>query len=529
MKPDEPADLLDVSRLGRDKRSAKGRARQQSRMKARSSTTPARQQGPDSNSSYTVIPVFLCGGSGTRLWPLSRTHLPKQFLCLAGAGRSLVQDTVMRVKGIAGLGRTIAVTNEDHRFLLAEQLREIHEEADILLEPAARNTAPAVAAAAHLAMARVARTAGEAGDSPLLLVLPSDHVIADAAAFRHAVMAGIAHARAGRLVTFGIVPRHPETGYGYIRRSDAVDGGFRLDRFVEKPDAATAASHVAAGDYYWNSGMFLFRADVYLDLLGRHAPVMASAVQGAVKHAKADLDFLRLDPAAFGSCPSDSIDYAVMEKTTDGVVVPLDAGWNDIGAWDALYEIGDADEHGNRIHGDVMLHETRGSLIRAESRLVATVGLNEIVIVETADAVLVASKGKGQAVKDIVARLKKGTRSETEFHTIVHRPWGSYEGVAQGPRYQVKRIIVKPGRSLSLQKHFHRAEHWVVVKGTARITRGEEVLVLSENESTYIPLGAVHRLENPGKMDLEVVEIQSGSYLGEDDIVRLEDTYGRAP
>jgi mannose-1-phosphate guanylyltransferase / mannose-6-phosphate isomerase len=490
-------------------------------------TKPELEQQLDSTMKVPIIPVFLCGGSGTRLWPLSRAHLPKQFLCLAST-RSLVQDTFTRVKGMAGLGRAIAVTNEDHRFLLAEQLREIREEADILLEPAARNTAPAVAAAAHWALSRAACDGvTAAAEAPLLLVLPSDHVIADAPAFRKAVAAGIPHAHAGSLVTFGIVPRRPETGYGYIRRGVAVDGGFRLERFVEKPDADTAAAYLAGGDYYWNSGMFLFRADVYLDLLGRHAPAMVEATREAVERVTQDLDFLRLDAAAFARCPADSIDYAVMEKAAAGVVVPLDAGWSDIGAWDALYEIGEEDVDGNRSHGDVLLHDTRGSLVRAESRLVAAVGLSEVLIVETADAVLVAGKGHGQAVKHVVARLREGSRSETEFHTLVHRPWGSYEGVAKGERYQVKRIAVKPGCSLSLQKHHHRAEHWVVVKGTARVTRGEEVLILSENESTYIPLGVVHRLENPGKIDLEIVEIQSGSYLGEDDIVRLEDSYGR--
>ena len=469
-----------------------------------------------------LIPVLLCGGSGTRLWPLSRTHYPKQFLRLAGE-HSLLQETVRRTAGMPGLGRLIAVAGDEHRFLLAEQLREIGAAGDILLEPCARNTAPAIAAAAHWAGKRL--PAGAA--SPLLLVLPSDHVIENVAAFRQAVAAGVPHAAAGKLVTFGIVPDRPETGYGYIRRGAPVAGGFAVERFVEKPDAATAAQYLTSGDYTWNSGMFLFRADRYLAALQTHAPAIATATAAAVDKATRDLDFLRLERDAFAASPSDSIDYAVMEKAGDAVVIPLDAGWSDIGAWDALCAIGEADPLGNRHFGDVMLHDTKNSLVHARSRLVATVGIEDVMVVETADAVLVAGKGHGQEVRHIVARLKDAARSETEFHTIVHRPWGSYEGIAQGPRYQVKRIVVKPGRSLSLQKHHHRAEHWVVVSGTAKVTRGEETLLLAENESTYIPLGTVHRLENPGKIDLEIVEVQSGSYLGEDDIVRLEDVYGR--
>jgi mannose-1-phosphate guanylyltransferase/mannose-6-phosphate isomerase len=471
-------------------------------------------------AATALIPVLLCGGSGTRLWPLSRTHYPKQFLCLAST-HSLLQETVRRTDGLPGLGRLIAVAGDDHRFLLAEQLREIGADADLLLEPCARNTAPAIAAAAHWALSR------ETGAAPLLLVLPSDHVIADVDAFRRAVAAGVPHAADGRLVTFGIVAERPETGYGYIRRGSPVEGGFVVERFVEKPDAATAAQYLASGEYTWNSGMFLFRADVYLAALQRHAPAIAAAAAAAVAGAARDLDFLRLDREAFAASPSDSIDYAVMEKATDAVVIPLAAGWNDIGAWDALCAIGESDPQGNRHFGDVMLHDTKNSLVHARSRLVAAVGVEDVMVVETPDAVLVAGKGHGQAVRHIVARLKEASRSESEFHTVVHRPWGSYEGIAQGPRYQVKRIVVKPGRSLSLQKHHHRAEHWVVVSGTAKVTRGEETLLLAENESTYIPLGTVHRLENPGKIDLEIVEVQSGSYLGEDDIVRLEDNYGR--
>ena len=472
--------------------------------------------------SHRVVPVILCGGSGTRLWPLSSADKPKQLLRLISE-HTMLQDTLLRLREQrVSIAPPVIVCNERHGALVAAQTRALGQTIGaVVLEPAGRNSAPAVTIAALLA-----REGVDDGD-PLLLVLPADHVIAQPAAFAAAVHAAVAPASAGYLTTFGVVPTEAATGYGYIRRGVAVDGGFRLERFVEKPDADTAAAYLAGGDYYWNSGMFLFRADVYLDLLGRHAPAMVEATREAVERVTQDLDFLRLDAAAFARCPADSIDYAVMEKAASGVVVPLDAGWSDIGAWDALYEIGEEDVDGNRSHGDVLLHDTRGSLVRAESRLVAAVGLSEVLIVETADAVLVAGKGHGQAVKHVVARLREGSRSETEFHTLVHRPWGSYEGVAKGERYQVKRIAVKPGCSLSLQKHHHRAEHWVVVKGTARVTRGEEVLILSENESTYIPLGVVHRLENPGRIDLEIVEIQSGSYLGEDDIVRLEDSYGR--
>jgi mannose-1-phosphate guanylyltransferase/mannose-6-phosphate isomerase len=474
----------------------------------------------ESASRHTdgIFPVLLCGGSGTRLWPLSRTHLPKQFLRLVGH-HSLLQDTVERVSPFCAASRLIAVANEDHRFMLAEQLREIGVAADILLEPVARNTAPAIAAAAQWALHR--------HPSPLLLVMPSDHLVADVEAFHRAVAAGTAHARAGKLVTFGIKPSHAETGYGYIQRGAADGNGYAISRFVEKPDSATASAYLASGEYYWNSGMFLFHAEAYLRELAQQVPTMADAARAAVEKAKPDLDFVRLDKEAFSASPADSIDYAVMEKTDDGIVIPLDAGWSDIGAWDALYPTATADTAGNLQQGDVLLHDTSNCYVRAGSRLVAMVGLSDTIVVETADAVLVADKSRAQDVKHIVNQLKKENRPETEFHTVVHRPWGSYEGVARGPRYQVKRIVVKPGRSLSLQKHHHRAEHWVVVSGTARAVCEDNVLVLSENQSTYIPLGAVHRLENPGKIDLEIIEVQSGIYLGEDDIVRFEDVYGR--
>lgn len=469
-----------------------------------------------------IRPVLLCGGSGTRLWPLSRAHYPKQFLRLIDEF-SLLQNTLRRLDGVAGLGATIAVANENHRFLLAEQLLELGLQADILLEPAARNTAPAVAAAAvHAGMQ------AREGEVPLLLVLPSDHVIADVAAFQRAVEVAVPHAEAGALVTFGVVPKRAETGYGYIRRGLPLAGGFALDGFVEKPDAETALRYVESGEYLWNSGMFLFRADSYLDALEQFSPGMRQAAEAAVNAARHDLDFLRLDKEAFAASPANSIDYAVMEKTSDGVVIPLDAGWSDIGAWDALASLGPVDGAGNTVRGDVLTVGTTNSVVFADARLVATVGLSGVVVVATPDAVLVADKSSAQDVKQVVDALKRAARVESEFQHVVHRPWGSYEGVAHGPRYQVKRILVKPGASLSLQKHHHRAEHWIVVRGTAKVTRGEEVFLVGENESTYIPMGTVHRLENPGKLPLEMIEVQSGSYLGEDDIVRIEDHYGRS-
>jgi mannose-1-phosphate guanylyltransferase/mannose-6-phosphate isomerase len=472
-------------------------------------------------TSTTIRPVLLCGGSGTRLWPLSRTHYPKQFLRLVD-DYSLLQNTLRRLDGLPGLGVAIAVANEIHRFLLAEQFREIGLKADILLEPAARNTAPAVAAAAMYALSQSVLK-----EAPLLLVLPSDHVISDVAAFQLAIQAGVPHALDGALVTFGIVPSRAETGYGYIRRGLPLNGGYVLDRFVEKPDAETAQAYLDTGEYLWNSGIFLFRADAYLAELEKCAPEIRRSVADSVNLARQDMDFLRLEQVSFSASPSDSIDYAVMERISDGVVIPLDAGWNDIGSWDALALLGHADALGNTVQGDVIAIDTKNSVIYSDGRLVATIGVSDLVVVATKDAVLVTDKSNAQSVKNIVEALKKESRSETEFQHVVHRPWGSYEGLAQAPRYLVKRIIVKPGASLSLQKHHHRAEHWVVVKGTARIVRGDETLLLSENQSTYIPLGVVHRLENPGCIDLELVEIQSGSYLGEDDIVRFEDYYGR--
>jgi mannose-1-phosphate guanylyltransferase/mannose-6-phosphate isomerase len=462
-------------------------------------------------------PVLLSGGSGTRLWPLSREAYPKQFLPLAGDD-TMVQATWLRVEALADLA-PIVVANEEHRFLVAEQLRQVGAPVPaILLEPVGRNTAPAIAAAALQAMA--------GGADPLLLVLPSDHVVRDVAGFQRAVREASSAAEAGALVTFGIVPDAPETGFGYIQ-AEAGDGLRQVLRFVEKPDAATARSYLDAGGYYWNSGMFLFRASRYLEELARFRPDIVDAVRAAHAAARHDGDFVRLDKDAFSACPSDSIDYAVMEKTADAKVLPVDIGWNDVGSWSALWDVAERDADGNAHHGDVIAVDSRNSYAYAQ-RLVALVGVDDIVVVETDDAVLVARKDKVQEVKQVVARLKQEQRSQAVLHREVHRPWGSYDSVDNGGRHQVKRIKVKPGAALSLQMHHHRAEHWIVVSGTAKVTRGDETLLLSENESTYIPLGVKHRLENPGKVPLELIEVQSGSYLGEDDIVRFEDVYGRS-
>ena len=462
-------------------------------------------------------PVLLSGGSGTRLWPLSREAYPKQFLPLAGDD-TMVQATWRRVEALADLA-PIVVANEEHRFLVAEQLRQVGAPVPaILLEPVGRNTAPAIAAAALQAMA--------GGADPLLLVLPSDHVVRDVAGFQRAVREASSAAEAGALVTFGVVPDAPETGFGYIQ-AEAGDGLRQVLRFVEKPDAATARSYLDAGGYYWNSGMFLFRASRYLEELARFRPDIVDAVRAAHVAARHDGDFVRLDKDAFSACPSDSIDYAVMEKTADARVLPVDIGWNDVGSWSALWDVAERDADGNAHHGDVIAVDSRNSYAYAQ-RLVALVGVDDIVVVETDDAVLVARKDKVQEVKQVVARLKQEQRSQAVLHREVHRPWGSYDSVDNGGRHQVKRIKVKPGAALSLQMHHHRAEHWIVVSGTAKVTRGDETLLLSENESTYIPLGVKHRLENPGKVPLELIEVQSGSYLGEDDIVRFEDVYGRS-
>ena len=463
-------------------------------------------------------PVLLSGGSGTRLWPLSREAYPKQFLPLAGE-HTMLQDTWRRVAPLAGAA-PIVVANEEHRFLAGEQLRLVGvEHADILLEPVGRNTAPAIAAAALQASAD--------GEDPLLLVLPSDHVVRDPEAFRAAVTEAIPDAEAGALVTFGIVPSAPETGFGYIQAAEG-QGVRQVLRFVEKPDAATARGYLESGGYYWNSGMFLFRASRYLAELERFRPDILSAVRAAFAGAPRDGDFIRLQREAFAACPADSIDYAVMEKTADARVLPVDIGWNDVGSWSALWEVSEQDGDGNARQGDVIAVDSRNSYAYAR-RLVALVGVDDLVVVETDDAVLVARKDRVQQVKDVVARLKSDQRSHAVLHREVHRPWGSYDSIDQDAGFQVKRIKVKPGARLSLQSHKHRAEHWIVVRGTAEVTVDENVFMVQENESTYIPLGAVHRLTNPGRIPLELIEVQVGSYLGEDDIVRLDDVYNRVP
>ena len=462
-------------------------------------------------------PVLLSGGSGTRLWPLSREAYPKQFLALAGE-HTMLQDTWLRVAPLADRA-PIVVANEEHRFLAGEQLRLVGmAQAAILLEPIGRNTAPAIAAAAL--------QAGEGGDDPLLLVLPSDHVVRDADAFRAAVRAAMPAAEAGALVTFGIVPEAPETGFGYIQ-AEAGDGVRQVRRFVEKPDAATAQQYLDAGGYYWNSGMFLFRASRYLEELGRFRPDILTAVRKAFAGAARDGDFVRLDKDAFAASPSDSIDYAVFENTDRAMVLPVDIGWNDVGSWSALWQVSEQDADGNAHHGDVIAVDSRNSYAYAR-RLVALVGVDDLVVVETDDAVLVARKDRVQQVKDVVALLKAEQRSHAVLHREVHRPWGSYDSIDQDAGFQVKRIKVKPGGRLSLQSHTRRAEHWIVVRGTARVTRDNDVFELHANQSTYIPLGAKHRLENPGTEMLELIEVQSGDYLGEDDIVRYEDVYGRS-
>lgn len=472
-----------------------------------------------------IVPVILSGGSGTRLWPLSRKLYPKQLLPLVGE-HTMLQDTVRRLDGLESLAAPMVVCNESHRFLVAEQLRNLGvEHQGILLEPVGRNTAPAVAVAAmHL----LVKGDDNAADD-ILLVLPADHVIRDQAAFRAAVTAGAKAAAEGALVTFGVVPDAPETGYGYIRMGDAAtDGTFQVAEFVEKPDAATAETYVSSGKFLWNSGMFMFKARAWLDELERFAPEMIAACRDSIGEAAGDLDFIRLAIEAFERSPSDSIDYAVMEKTERAVVVPLDAGWSDVGNWSSLHGAHESDEDNNVCVGDVILESSKDCYVHATSRMVAAVGLDDHVVVETADAVMVAPKARAQDVKDLVERLREQGRGESNLHREVFRPWGSYDSIDMGDRFQVKRLVVKPGAILSLQKHHHRAEHWIVVTGTAEITRDDEVFLLTENQSTYIPLGAVHRIANPGKVPLEIIEVQSGSYLGEDDIVRFEDTYGRA-
>jgi mannose-1-phosphate guanylyltransferase/mannose-6-phosphate isomerase len=465
-----------------------------------------------------MIPVILSGGSGTRLWPLSRSHYPKQFLPLVSEN-TMLQETMRRLNGVSRLDPPIAVCNEDHRFMVAEQLREIGvKPAAIILEPVGKNTAPAVAMAA---------LSSKSADD-VLLVLPADHVIADIPAFHTAVEQARTLAEQGALVTFGIVPGHPETGYGYIKRGDAQPGSaYGVAAFVEKPDLETAERYLASGDYFWNSGMFAFRAGVFLQELEKFNPEMLTACKAAVADAKPDLDFVRIDKSLFMACPADSIDYAVMEKTDKAVVIPLDAGWNDVGSWSALWDVIDKDGNGNALSGDVLTVDAKNSFLHSSHRLIAAIGISDLVIVETADAVMVAPKDRVQEVKQVVDKLKARKRSEADVHRKAYRPWGHYYSIDEGERHQTKRIVVKPGAKLSVQKHHHRAEHWVVVKGTALVSKGDEQILVTENESVYIPLGVVHSLHNPGVIPLEMIEVQSGSYLGEDDIVRFGDLYGR--
>jgi len=478
-----------------------------------------------------IYPVILCGGSGTRLWPLSREEYPKQLLALVG-GSTLLQATIQRLHMSGSdveIATPIIVTNESHRFLVAEQLREIGiEHAQIILEPEGKNTAPALCLAAlHIQ---------QMDPEGLMLVMPADHVIQNQALFLEAIISGIEYTNDNSLVTFGIVPSHAETGYGYIKQGKALQKNiYTINSFVEKPDSKTAESYVASGDYVWNSGLFLFSAKTWLNAVKYFRLDIYESTTTAYKTKASDLDFIRVNSDLFKACPSESIDYAVMEHVTDdddstnfsGVVVALDAGWSDVGSWDSLWSISDKDANGNVLKGDVFLDETKNSMVIAEGRMVSVIGLTDIIVIETADAIMVAEKTASQAVKRIVKQLADKNRQEIISHSKVYRPWGHYESIDNGARFQVKRIVVNPNARLSLQKHHHRAEHWIVVTGTAKVTKGEEEFLLSENQSTYIPLGVMHRLENPGSIPLEIIEVQSGSYLGEDDIVRYDDEYGR--
>lgn len=482
-----------------------------------------------------LVPMILAGGAGTRLWPLSREGYPKQLLHLAGA-HTLLQDTILRVAELAGevggapvsVAAPLVVCGDEMRFLVVEQLQQVGQQPSaVLLEPCARNTAPALTATCVYLRDR--------GSDPLVLVMPADHVIREPEEFRRRVAESLALAVAGHVVTFGITPERAETGYGYIRRGVSLGPdkrGYAVDAFVEKPDLATAEDYLACGDYFWNAGIFLVRASTWLAAVGEHQPQMREACETAVRGAQRDLDFLRLDANAFAACPSDSIDYAVLEPLSAAggklAVAPADIGWSDVGSWSALLEVADADDQGNVIQGDVHAIDSAGSLLISDDRFLAALGVQDLVVISTVDALLVASRERAQDVRQVVGWLREQRREEASQHRRVYRPWGSYEQMDSGERFQVKRLTVKPGAELSLQMHHHRAEHWVVVRGTAQVTKGEEQFLLTENESTYIPLGTVHRLANPGTMALEVIEVQSGSYLGEDDIVRFEDRYNRA-
>jgi mannose-1-phosphate guanylyltransferase/mannose-6-phosphate isomerase len=483
----------------------------------------------DPMNNVTVLPVIMAGGSGTRLWPLSRAQYPKQFLILQG-NQSLFQQAAQRLASVATTDINVltpcVVGNEEHRFLALDQLRELREtRAQLLLEPTGRNTAPAMTLAALHGQAAF-------GD-PVLVVTPADQTVTDEAAFTQAVRTAVKQASEGSIVILGITPDRPETGFGYIRALDTQTGPMKVAEFVEKPDAATAQRYVDNGNYYWNSGMFVVRASVWLRALALFRSDILAATQVAWNARSEDTSFIRPGKSEFAAVPSESVDYAVMEKCPsskefDLRMVPLSAGWSDLGAWDAVWQVASKDSQGNGSIGDALLHDCENSLVHATSRLVGAIGLRDVVIVETPDAVMVAPRHRSQEVKHIVGQLQNSGRSEQTLHRQVHRPWGWYDSIDSGPRFQVKRIMVKPGASLSLQKHHHRAEHWIVVTGTAEVTNGDQVLLLTENQSTYIPVGQVHRLANPGKVPLEIIEVQSGSYLGEDDIVRFEDTYGRA-
>ncbi len=464
-------------------------------------------------------PVILAGGTGSRLWPKSRAALPKQFLALT-SDESMLQETLSRLDGTSA-EQPILICNEAHRFLVAEQLRQLDaDHGGIMLEPVGRNTAPAIALAALHAT--------QQGEDPVLLVLAADHLIKQRDAFHAAISKAEALATAGHLVTFGIVPDQPHTGYGYIQSGDQLDGGFAVKEFVEKPDETTARQYVDSGKYYWNSGMFMFKASRYLEELEKFNPEILAVCKQAIASESTDLDFIRVDAEIFATCPDDSIDYAVMEKTQHAAMVPLDAGWSDVGSWSSLWETAEnKDAQGNVVVGDAILEGVNNSYINAEERMVSVIGLDDVVVVETKDAVMVAHKDKVQDIKKVVSKLKAEKRPEFEFHREVFRPWGSYDSIDNGDRFQVKRITVKPGEKLSVQMHHHRAEHWIVVSGTANVTIGEKTQLLTENESVYIPIGDVHALENPGKIPLELIEVQSGAYLGEDDIVRFSDRYGR--
>ncbi len=463
-------------------------------------------------------PVVLAGGTGSRLWPKSRAALPKQFLALT-SDNTMLQDTITRLSG-TDAEAPVFICNDAHRFLVAEQLRKKNiKHGGILLEPVGRNTAPAIALAALHATKN--------GEDPVLLVLAADHLIKDQSAFHSAIIKAEALANEGKLVTFGIVPDQPHTGYGYIKAGNVLNVGFEVADFVEKPELDTAKQYVESGDFFWNSGMFMFKASRYVEELSKYNPEMLEICRRAIETEAPDLDFIRVDSEIFSTCPDDSIDYAVMEKTDSAAMVPLDAGWSDVGSWTSLWETADKDDNGNVCVGDTILENTKNSYVNAEQRLVSVIGLEDVIVVETKDAVMVAHKDDAQSIKNVVNKLKAEKRPEFEFHREVFRPWGSYDSIDSGARFQVKRITVKPGEKLSVQMHHHRAEHWIVVSGSANVTIDDNTQLVTENESVYIPIGAVHALENPGKIPLELIEVQSGAYLGEDDIVRFSDRYGR--